>query len=142
MDFLPDSDLFYIIVIRKGSFGFGTFGLYQAQQDINSILNNWNKFFLVKLNLKPFLFKLRKTIYFHFINPVPEAELRDFQSLKIFELRYQAQFLSHSLCKIRHFLKIFKWHCYFILKPLRVSDFLKKSGSKSKPTVALYLSLF
>ena len=27
MDFLPDSDLFYIVVIGKGSFGFGTFGL-------------------------------------------------------------------------------------------------------------------
>ena len=25
MDFLPNSDLFYIIVIRKGSFGFWTF---------------------------------------------------------------------------------------------------------------------
>ena len=25
--FVPDSDLFYIIVIGKGSFGFGTFGL-------------------------------------------------------------------------------------------------------------------
>ena len=27
VDFLPDSDSFYIIVIRKGIFGFGTFGL-------------------------------------------------------------------------------------------------------------------
>ena len=27
MDFLPDSDFFYIIVIGKGSFGFGTFSL-------------------------------------------------------------------------------------------------------------------
>ena len=27
MNFLPDSDLFYIIAIRKGSFGCGTFGL-------------------------------------------------------------------------------------------------------------------
>ena len=27
MDFLPDTDLFYIIVIGKGSFGFGTFGI-------------------------------------------------------------------------------------------------------------------
>ena len=27
MDFLPDSHLLYIIVIRKGSFCFGTFGL-------------------------------------------------------------------------------------------------------------------
>ena len=29
MDFLPDSDFFYTTVIRKGSFGFGTFGLGQ-----------------------------------------------------------------------------------------------------------------
>ena len=27
MDFLPDSDFFYIIVVMKDIFGFGTFGL-------------------------------------------------------------------------------------------------------------------
>ena len=27
MDFLPDSDLLYVIVITKGNFGVGTFGL-------------------------------------------------------------------------------------------------------------------
>ena len=33
MNFLLNSDLFYIIVIRKGSFGFGTFGIgWKLQQ--------------------------------------------------------------------------------------------------------------
>ena len=44
MNFLPDSDLFYIIVIRKDSFGLGTFGLgwkWHQPAVVGFVVNNF-----------------------------------------------------------------------------------------------------
>ena len=45
MDFLPDLDLFYIIVIRKGSFGLGTFVLGQKWHQC-TVLSDSSQFML------------------------------------------------------------------------------------------------
>ena len=46
--FLPDLDLFYIIVIKKGSFGYGTFymGLKWHQQTVTYHLQSYKEHIL------------------------------------------------------------------------------------------------
>ena len=58
MDFLPDSDLFNIIVIRKGSFGFGTFGLGKKwhQRTVCSTVKTMIFFLILKQGRQLMLF--------------------------------------------------------------------------------------